>query len=109
MKTGSAAPSPFYVKKKLSRQLNLNEGYVKLLVIKIMTYMWSHQRPTYIGQLSLEAGLSIERTEILIEHLIKSGSIKKLSNDEVLAAGYNHGGIMVVLSGTVPPSCLCEP
>lgn len=56
--------------------------YPQAALEKIVRYFHRLDSPLYTGYVSIEIGYSIKQTEEMIDHLIESGVLKRLTDDE---------------------------
>lgn len=81
-------------------ELSLDSLNVRDALKRIMNLL-DHREKSFIGDLSIVAGLSIERTEILVKHLKSIGLIRDLTNDELLKLGWGNLSIAVKMNENV--------
>lgn len=80
------APHAYRVDKpKPSHPWDRDSKKFKIAVAKVKKEMYKRERVMYVGELSLAAGISIERVEEVVDFLLEEGMIRYVSDDEKLA------------------------
>lgn len=79
------APHAFRVDKpKPSHPWDRDSKKFHIAVAKVKKELYKRERVMYVGELSLAAGISIERVEEVIEFLLEEGLVRYLTLEEKL-------------------------
>lgn len=61
--------------------------------------LYSGHRPVFVGELSLEASLALERTVYLVDYLVEKGMLRYLTSEELEEKGYPSDCSVIAVVG----------
>ena len=85
-------------------QLKISDDHsIQKLLRRALKFFNRVGRPTLIGPLSLDMGISLRQLQVLISVLIESGDIRPASIDELRLMGIDQRDGAIVYALTHPP------
>lgn len=82
----------------------MDDRHIRWVLRKITVLMWKSQRPTYLGELSMEAGVGLERTELLVDYLCEMGVMRYMTRQEKHDLGLDtRGAILILIDESLVP------
>ena len=69
------------------------------VVEKIMRYFHRVYRPVFLGEISIDIGLGLDRTEEYVKHLVEEGVLRAATREEILRADGREDSLIFVLVG----------
>lgn len=72
----------------------------EMVVEKILRYLHKVIRPVFLGEFSIEAGISLQKAEHYAAYLVETGQIRLANKGELLKLGAEPGSHVYVL---IPP------
>jgi hypothetical protein len=73
------------------------------LTRKILRYFHRVSRPVFLGQIALEIGHSLSKTEDWVEDLVESGELRRATHEEMLRIDASEIALVYVLVGKPDP------
>lgn len=70
------------------------------LIERIMRYFHRKSRPVYLGEISIETGLSLKKTEELLQCFVEAQLIKPATSETLKKLGSDESSVVFVLSGS---------
>jgi hypothetical protein len=75
----------------------MDDARIRWVLRKMVLLLKVRHRPVYVGELSMEAGVGLDRTEMLLDHLCESGVVRYLTKEEKAAQNLDRRGEIVEL------------